>query len=58
MKKSVWITLLATFCTLAGAVLGIWLYMRKRDKELAEYEQMLINQDMPAAKWESEISGE
>ncbi len=54
MKKSVWIPLLATTCAVAGAVAGAYAVMMKREKELAEYEQMLIHQDLPDAKWEAD----
>lgn len=54
MKKSVWIPMLAAGCVVAGAVAGAYAVMMKREKELAEYEQMLIRQDIPEAKWESD----
>ncbi len=54
MKKSVWIPLLATTCVVAGAVAGAYAVMMKREKEMAEYEQMLIRQDIPDAKWETD----
>ena len=54
MKKSVWIPLLATACAMAGAVAGAYAVMMKREKEMAEYEQMLIRQDIPEAKWASD----
>ncbi len=54
MKKSVWIPLLATTCAVAGAVAGAYAVMMKREKEMAEYEQMLIRQDIPDAKWETD----
>lgn len=56
MKKSVWIPLLATTCALVGAVAGAYAVMMKREKEMAEYEQMLIRQDIPNAKWEDDTA--
>ncbi len=54
MKKSVWIPLLATACVVAGAAAGAYIILKKREKELAEYDQMIIDQDIPVAEWTAE----
>ena len=51
MKKAVWIPLLATSCTMIGAVAGAFLIMMKREKEMAEYGQMLFHQGISSVKW-------
>ena len=51
MKKAVWIPLLATSCTMIGAVAGAFLIMMKREKEMAEYGQMLFHQGISNVRW-------
>ena len=51
MKKAVWIPLLATGCTMIGAVAGAFLIMMKREKEMAEYGQMLFHQGISNVEW-------
>ena len=53
MKKAVWIPLLATGCTLIGAVAGAFFIMMKREKEMAEYGQMLFHQGISNVEWKA-----
>lgn len=58
MKKAVWISLLTTLVAVVGAVIGAYIVLLRRDKEMAEYEQMVIRQDIPDAKWDTEEDAE
>lgn len=58
MKKAVWISLLTTLVAVVGAVIGAYIVLLRRDKEMAEYEQMVIRQDIPDAKWDAEEDAE
>ncbi len=46
MKKSTTLVALALFLSAAvGALTAAWLYIRRREKELDEYEQLLFSED-------------
>lgn len=46
MKKSTTFVALALFLSAAvGALTAAWLYIRRREKELDEYEQLLFSED-------------
>ena len=45
MKKSTFAAILAFIAAAAGALMAAWLYIRRREKELDEYEQLLFSED-------------
>ncbi|MEG0769151.1 MAG: hypothetical protein RSG59_04445, partial [Ruthenibacterium sp.] len=45
MKKSTLLALLVTLSAIAGALAAAFLYLRRREAELDEYEQLLFSDD-------------
>ena len=45
MKKSCLIAVVATLAAVAGALAAVAVYLRRREKELDEYEQLLFSED-------------
>ena len=45
MKKSCLIAVIATLAAVAGALAAVAVYLRRREKELDEYEQLLFSED-------------
>ncbi len=45
MKKSTWIAILAAFAAVLGAFIAVCVYLRRREAELDEYEQLLFSED-------------
>lgn len=45
MKKSTAAAILVLFAAIAGALSAAYLYLRRREKELDEYEQLLFSED-------------
>lgn len=45
MKKSTFAAILVLFAAIAGALSAAYLYLRRREKELDEYEQLLFSED-------------
>lgn len=46
MKKSCLIAVIATLAAVAGALAAVAVYLRRREKELDEYEQLLFSEDL------------
>ena len=57
MKKSCLIAVIATLAAVAGALAAVAVYLRRREKELDEYERLLFGED-DAATVESEATAE
>ena len=56
MKKSCLIAVIATLAAVAGALAAVAVYLRRREKELDEYERLLFGEDTAApAEEEPEI---
>ena len=45
MKKSCLIVVIATLAAIAGALAAVAVYLRRREKELDEYERLLFGDD-------------
>ena len=45
MKKSCLIAVIATLAAVAGALAAVAVYLRRREKELDEYERLLFGED-------------
>ena len=45
MKKSYLIAVIATLAAIAGALAAAAVYLRRREKELDEYERLLFGED-------------
>lgn len=45
MKKSSFLALFAFFSVVAGALAAAFMYLRRREAELDEYEQLLFSED-------------
>jgi hypothetical protein len=45
MKKSCLIAVIATLAAIAGALAAVAVYLRRREKELDEYERLLFGED-------------
>ncbi len=45
MKKTACISLFVVFAAIAGALITMYIYLRRREQEVYEYEQMLFNED-------------
>ena len=45
MKQSTFATMLLFLAAASGALAAAWLYIRRREKELDEYEQLLFSED-------------
>ena len=55
MKKSTTFVAMALFLSAAvGALTAAWLYIRRREKELDEYEQLLFSEDLDEDELEEE----
>ena len=54
MKKSTFAAILVFFAAIAGALTAAYMYLRRREAELDEYEQLLFSEDFsheePAAE--------
>ena len=46
MKQSTFVALVLMLAAAVGALTAAWLYVRRREKELDEYEQLLFSEDM------------
>lgn len=46
MKQSTFAALVLMLAAAVGALTAAWLYVRRREKELDEYEQLLFSEDM------------
>ena len=57
MKKSCLIAVIATLAAVAGALAAVAVYLRRREKELDEYERLLFGED-DAATTEPEAPAE
>lgn len=49
MKKSYLIAVVAALAAVAGALAAVAIYLRRREKELDEYERLLFGEDDAAA---------
>ena len=60
MKKSCLIVVIATLAAIAGALAAVAVYLRRREKELDEYERLLFGEDKaePAAPAEDSAPAE
>jgi len=59
MKKSCLIAVIATLAAVAGALAAVAVYLRRREKELDEYERLLFGEDTAApAEAEDEAEDE
>lgn len=59
MKKSCLIAVIATLAAVAGALAAVAVYLRRREKELDEYERLLFGEDTVApAEAEDEAAEE
>ena len=47
MKKSCLIAVIATLAAIAGALAAVAVYLRRREKELDDYESLLFGEDTP-----------
>lgn len=45
MKKSTFAAIVLFLSAAVGALTAAWLYIRRREKELDEYEQLLFSED-------------
>lgn len=45
MKKSTFVSLLVVLAAIVGALTAAFLYLRRREAELDEYEQLLFSED-------------
>lgn len=45
MKKSTFVAIVAFLSAIAGALGAMFLYLRRREAELDEYEQLLFSED-------------
>lgn len=45
MKQSTFAAVLVFLAAATGALVAAWLYIRRREKELDEYEQLLFSED-------------
>lgn len=45
MKRSTFVAILLFLASAVGALTAAWLYIRRREKELDEYEQLLFSED-------------
>lgn len=45
MRKSVFISLMVALAAVAGALAAAFIYLRRREAELDEYEQLLFSED-------------
>lgn len=50
MKKSCLIAVIAVLAAVAGALIAVAVYLRRREKELDEYERLLFGEDDAAAE--------
>ena len=46
MKQSTFVALVLMLAAAVGALTAAWLYVRRREKELDEYEQLLFSEDL------------
>ena len=46
MKQSTFVALVLMLAAAVGALTAAWLYVRRREKELDEYEQQLFSEDL------------
>ena len=46
MKQSTFVALVLMLAAAVGALTAAWLYVRRREKELDEYEQLLVSEDL------------
>lgn len=58
MKKSTFAAILAFIAAATGALVAAALYIRRREKELDEYEQLLFSEDFNDSIEEDEEAGE
>ena len=62
MKQSTFVALVLMLAAGVGALTAAWLYVRRREKELDEYEQLLFSEEfsdtVPAPKAEEEPAEE
>lgn len=45
MKKSTLVAILTFIAAASGALVAAWMYIRRRERELDEYEQLLFSED-------------
>ena len=45
MKQSTFVALVLMLAAAVGALTAAWLYIRRREQELDEYEQLLFSED-------------
>lgn len=55
MKKSTFGAALAFLAAATGALTAAWLYLRRREKELDEYEELLFSDDEGDQETEDEV---
>lgn len=58
MKKSYLIAVIAALAAVAGALAAVAIYLRRREKELDEYENLLFGEDEAEAGAEGEEAAE
>lgn len=58
MRKSTWIAILAAFAAVVGALIAVCVYLRRREAELDEYEQLLFSEDFSHEEAETDAAPE
>ena len=56
MKQSTFAAMLLFLAAASGALAAAWLYIRRREKELDEYEQLLFSEDFDEEPGEPEAA--
>ncbi len=58
MKRSTFVAILTFIAAATGALVAAWLYIRRRERELDEYEQLLFSEDFNDEIGEDEAAEE
>lgn len=58
MKQSTFVALVLMLAAAVGALTAAWLYVRRREKELDEYEQLLFSEDLDEEEAPAEEAAE
>lgn len=58
MKQSTFAAIVVFLAAAAGALAAAWMYVRRREKELDEYEQLLFSEDFDEEPGEPEAAPE
>lgn len=57
MKKSVFLAAIAAMAAVIGALVAIAVYLRRREKELDEYERLLFSEDFDDSDADADDAG-